>query len=72
LDWLQFRYFPSRWWARLHSLKLHVKHIRGGEHSTSSHASTELNEGYTKHNTGAHAHTHKHTPTHKHAYAHTH
>jgi hypothetical protein len=69
LDWLQFRYFPSEWWARLHSVKLHGKYIRGGEHSTSSHAFIELNEGYTKHTL---VHMHAHTPTHKRAYAHTH
>lgn len=62
LDWLQFRYFLPGWWARLHSLKLHGKHIRGGEHSTSSHASIELSEGYTKHTlVRMHTQTHTHT-----------
>jgi hypothetical protein len=69
LDWLQFRYFQSGWCARLHSLKLHGKHIRGGEYGTSSRAFIEFSEGYTKH-TLVHTHTHAHTHTHTHTHTH--
>jgi hypothetical protein len=74
LDWLQFRYFPSGWWARLHSLKLHGKHIRGGEYGISSRAFIEFSEGYTKHtlvHTRARTYTHTHTHTQACIYTHT-
>jgi len=71
LDWLQFRYFPSGWWVRLHSLKLHRKNIRGGEHSTTYHAFIDLNEGYTKYRL-VHIHTQTHTHTQVCICAHTH
>jgi len=44
----------------LHLLKLLGTHIGDGQHSTSSHAFIELNEGYTK-NTLVHMHTQTHT-----------
>jgi hypothetical protein len=40
----------------LHSLKLNGKRIKDGEHSTSAHAFTELNEGYA--DMPMHMHTH--------------